>query len=337
MQYAQTALVQIEASKVDEALRPERLLAALDEHRRYLKQQRGFVDMRVTRSVNPQGNVLLVVETRWASAQDLVDYETQEPNITGVISAHQDLIVPNTLQVLDMEAVRAGSGGPAEQAEQVTERLALPLLVPLGVLAFALLVIYGLSRVYLAVSNEVATGLAAGIAGGVLLIAILIATRPEIKGVHIAGIVTVAALVLFGGALYAVIDEDEGEAHAPGAEEPAANGEPDDDGAEPGPGGGAISMGDNFFEFEGEQEPAIPVAVGEEVTFELSNDGLAPHNMRVSGVDGQYDTDDDAVSDPEIFTAGDTGSITFQLDEAGEFPFRCDFHPIDMFGTIVAE
>lgn len=331
MQYAQTVLVQIEANKVDEALRPEGLLAELDEHRRYLKRQPGFVDMRVSRSVNAQGNVLVVVETRWASAQALVDYETQEPNVGSVMAAHDELIVPNSIQILDMESVRAGTAGPGEQAEQVTDRLALPLLIPLGVLSFALLVIYGLSRIYLEVSNEVATGLAAGIAGGVLLFAILIATRPEIKGVHIAGIVTVAAIVLLGGAIYAVSEEDEGEAHVPGVEEPPA------DGGEPGPGADTVVMGDNFFQLGDQKEPAIPVAAGAPVTLDISNGGLNIHNMRAAGADGEYDTDDDAVSDPDTLSGGDTATISLNFSEAGESPFRCDFHPIEMVGTIVAE
>ena len=111
---------------------------------------------------------------------------------------------------------------------------------------------------------------------------------------------------------------------------------PDGDGDGPPP-GASIVMGDNFFEFGGEQDPAIPAAAGAEVTFDLTNDGLNIHNMRVSGNDSDYETDDDAVSDPDAMSGGDTGAITFTLDGPGEYPFRCDFHPIEMTGTVVVE
>lgn len=75
MEYVQAVLVQIEANKIDEASRPQGLLAELDEHRIFLEQQRGFLDMRVVRSINDEGNILLAVETRWEDDASLVEYE----------------------------------------------------------------------------------------------------------------------------------------------------------------------------------------------------------------------------------------------------------------------
>jgi hypothetical protein len=125
----------------------------------------------------------------------------------------------------------------------------------------------------------------------------------------------------------------------PSGEEPPADGAVDGDGDGDGgpPAGDTIVMGDNFFEFGGEQAPSIPVPAGVETTFALQNDGSAIHNARSSGDDGEYDSDDDAVSEPDLFNPGDTGSITVTFAEAGEYPFRCDFHPIDMTGTFVVE
>src|SRR3970282_145479 len=168
MEYVQTVLVQIEASALDEASRPRGLLAELDEHRSYLRQQPGFEEMQITRSVNPEGNVLLVVETRWRDDQSLT--------------------APDSPQVLDMEAVQPEAARPKDTATQVSERLALPLLVPVGVLAFALLVIYGLSRIYLEVDNDVATPLAAGISIGVLAIAWYLSSRHHVPAWQVASI-----------------------------------------------------------------------------------------------------------------------------------------------------
>jgi plastocyanin len=99
-----------------------------------------------------------------------------------------------------------------------------------------------------------------------------------------------------------------------------------------------VSMGDNFFEYEGEENPTFTVAPGATVTFNLTNDGAAVHNMRVAGEDNEYDTDDDAVSDPDIVSAEDTATLTWTApDEPGEIDYQCQFHPIDMLGTITVE
>lgn len=94
-----------------------------------------------------------------------------------------------------------------------------------------------------------------------------------------------------------------------------------------------VSMGDNFFE-----PNEFTVDAGATVTFNLSNDGTAIHNMRVDGGDGEYNTDDDTVSDPELMNAGDAGTLVWTApSEAGEIIFQCDFHPTDMLGTITVE
>src|SRR3990172_1201442 len=208
MQYVQTVLVQIEASAMDEASRPGGLLADLGEHRSFLRQQHGFQDMQITRSINAEGNVLLVVETRWQDDNSLVEYETHEPNVTSIVNKYPELIVRDSLQVLDMEAVRAEAARPVDAATQVSERLALPLLLAPGGLAVALLVIYGLSRIYLEVSNDAATPLAAGISIGVLAIAWYLSSRPHVPAWQLASIGVLAAALLTGGALFALIYED---------------------------------------------------------------------------------------------------------------------------------
>ncbi|MFQ5473869.1 MAG: plastocyanin/azurin family copper-binding protein [Dehalococcoidia bacterium] len=95
-----------------------------------------------------------------------------------------------------------------------------------------------------------------------------------------------------------------------------------------------VSMGDNFFEVDGATNPTLEVRTGESITFEIVNDGVAIHNMRIAGVDNAYDSEDDFVSDPDFFIAGDEGTLTFTIDEPGTFNYRCDFHPIDMIGQI---
>src|SRR3990172_9607410 len=56
-----------------------------------------------------------------------------------------------------------------------------------------------------------------------------------------------------------------------------------------------ISMRDNFFE-----PSEYTVSPGQQVTFNLTNDGQAIHNMRIAGLDDEYNSYDYAVSYPYI-------------------------------------
>ena len=94
-----------------------------------------------------------------------------------------------------------------------------------------------------------------------------------------------------------------------------------------------VSMGDNFFE-----PNEFTVETGQKVTFNLTNGGIAIHNMRVAGADNEYNTDDDALSDPTQFSSGDTGTLEWTApDKAGEIDFKCEFHPTDSTGIIKVE
>ena len=278
MEYIQTILFQIPATRLEEAMGTGGLLSELDQHREYLRNQPGFRDLRITRSINNEGNVLVIVETRWTDDGSLVRYETNEPNAASIVRKHEHVLVPGSLQVLDMEALRTESSWkPLEQAEHARERTILPVVIPLGVLAFLLLVIYGLSRVYLEIRGDNATGLAVGIALFVLLVAVFLANNPKASGVQIGGILAICALVLAGGAIWAVVQEDdhgEAVAHEP-APLPASHLAPVVTG---------IELTDNKFVFNGEENPAVPAKVGEN-TFTVKNTGVAIHNIHVDGTD----------------------------------------------------
>jgi plastocyanin len=129
-------------------------------------------------------------------------------------------------------------------------------------------------------------------------------------------------------------DDDDDEGDDGGA---TATAEPTEDGDGGDGGGGAetfeVSMGDNFFDPD-----TLTVPAGATITINLTNDGAAIHNMRIGGEDNEYDTDDDAASDPDIVSAGETATLEWEVpDEPGDYDFRCDFHPTDMVGAIVVE
>lgn len=326
---------------MDEAAQPGGLLAGLDTHREYLKSLAGFRDIRITRSINNEGNVLVVVETRWSDDTSLVRYETGEDNVAAIVRKHSNVIVPNTLQVLDMEALRTESSFThGEAAENANLRTILPIAIPLAALAGILLVVYGLSRIYLDLGGDSATILAAGLAIGVLFIATYFAVSPNASGFLIAAVFMLVSGVFVGGVIWALLEDDPTHSEAveePGGEEPG-EGEEEPGGESPAPGGDiVVLLKDNVFEFEGEEDPAIPVASGEEVVFSLTNEGAAIHNMTIAGEDGELGTDDDVTSDPDTIRAGDEGTLTWTPPAAGTYDFQCDFHVSEMIGTIVVE
>ncbi|KKL74485.1 hypothetical protein LCGC14_2064430 [marine sediment metagenome] len=99
-----------------------------------------------------------------------------------------------------------------------------------------------------------------------------------------------------------------------------------------------VSLGDELTDTDTLRSFFTPneftVAAGQEVTFNLSNDGTVPHNMRIAGPDGEYMTDDDTLVDPEILNPGDTAVLRWTApSEPATIIFRCDFHP-DSVGTI---
>lgn len=100
----------------------------------------------------------------------------------------------------------------------------------------------------------------------------------------------------------------------------------------------ALSMGDNFFDLDGARNPTLELAAGDAIEIALTNDGAAIHNMRFAGEDNQFNTSDDAVSDPNIVPGAQTATLEFTVPEnGGTYSYQCDFHPTDMKGTINAE
>jgi plastocyanin len=118
---------------------------------------------------------------------------------------------------------------------------------------------------------------------------------------------------------------------APATTPPAGNG--DGNGVDGGEVSFDVSMGDNFFE-----PNEFTVAPGTTVTFNITNDGQALHNVRIAGEDNEYGTDDDAVSDPELLSPGQEGTVTWTAPSTpGTYDFHCDIHPTDQIGTIEVE
>jgi len=94
-----------------------------------------------------------------------------------------------------------------------------------------------------------------------------------------------------------------------------------------------LSMRDNVFE-----SARFTARGGVAAEFNVVNDGTEIHNVRIAGADKDYNTTDDAVSDPPLVNGGETATLRWGPPSiGGSFAFRCDFHPETMVGTISVE
>lgn len=80
----------------------------------------------------------------------------------------------------------------------------------------------------------------------------------------------------------------------------------------------------------------LAVQVGESVILRVTNGDSTPHNLRLAGIDGVFDTEDDAVTVPDSIENVQVGELTFAPPADGFYTFRCDFHPTTMGGMITA-
>ncbi|MBI2723438.1 MAG: cupredoxin domain-containing protein [Chloroflexi bacterium] len=337
MEYVQTVLVKVAATKFEAALQPGGLISDLEAHRDFVAGQPGARGMQMTRSLSPEGDALVVVETRWANNNARADYASGSTNAASIINAHQSEIVAGSLDVHRMQADRA----PGQEAPtRMYDRMALALLVPAGVLSFALLVIYGISRIYLTLPAGWATPVAAAMAVTILGLCWYFATHPTVPRWQYAAVLVVGLGALAaGGTATGIYDYNNSEVKRVETPPP-----PPPPGTTPSaPGTPVIDMGDLFFaDAQGNKAPTITIAAGQPVTIDIRNTGAALHNVHVSSADGSYPVafckvgGENPCSDPAQISGGASGKLVVNLPP-GTYNFRCDFHPSQMTGKLVVQ
>jgi plastocyanin len=83
-------------------------------------------------------------------------------------------------------------------------------------------------------------------------------------------------------------------------------------------------------------EPAtFTVDAGKTFRINLTNSGTFVKKLRIAGPDRLFETDDDIVGGS--VNGGATGEVSGKIDEAGEYPFRDDFHPTTLQGTLTVQ
>lgn len=322
MEYVHTTLVQIAANRVSEA---DSLFRELEAHRDAASAMRGYQGLRISRTTHSEGNVLVVVESRWSSNNSMVDYAAATENAATIVGKYDSLTVPGSLQTHRMESV---AGERAEAPNRMYDRLALALFVPVGVLAFALITIYFLSRIYLSLPAAAASIMAISVAILILAACAYFASSATIPRWQWLGAAVLGfGALAIGGTFAGVYDENHKEVHVP-----------ENDGAEPTPAPGGpvvIEANDNFFVVPDLTIPPGPVEIP------VLNVGTALHNVQVA-VSGDYSSGtcqrgSPGCSEPNQIRGGAEGVLTLDL-QPGTYNYRCDFHIADdMVGTITVD
>lgn len=216
------------------------------------------------------------------------------------------------------------------ESKEAYGRLVLPLLIPATAFLFAVLVVYGLSRIYLELNTyhignvSMATPLAIGVALMILLTAFYLSSQQRISVFQVGGIFMAGAMLLTAGGIWAAVhDESTGEA---AVVEPTPGGTPG------GPPGINVSLIDPSYGVTA--EPASTAAG--EVTFVVTNDGTLVHNFNIvkselDPADLPYDEENFQVDVTQVtiiakgdnLPVGQSEDVTAQL-EPGAYVLFCN-------------
>ena len=73
---------------------------------------------------------------------------------------------------------------------------------------------------------------------------------------------------------------------------------------------------------------------GEVFEIDVTNNGSVHHNVTIDGGDGEFQTNDDWISDPPSFDKDETAKVLAKFDQAGTYKFECNLHAGIQVGTI---
>ncbi|MCI0632422.1 MAG: cupredoxin domain-containing protein [Actinobacteria bacterium] len=184
------------------------------------------------------------------------------------------------------------------------DRLVMPVLLPIAIVVILALVLFGFSRILLAVTPEAATATAILVASGVLAAASFAAARAQVRLSTIAamlGAVTGFAMLAGGIALAVAGGDDEGEGEE---ERPVV----------------VLAAADIAFD-----QASLTVPAGQPFTLRFHNqDADIQHNVDIF--------DNEALTGEPVFGGEIVTGVT-EIDypvpalEAGPYFFRCVIHP----------
>ncbi len=184
------------------------------------------------------------------------------------------------------------------------DRLVMPILLPLGILAVIAAVLFGLSRILLSLTPTAATVTAIAVASGVVITAAVAAGRKQVRLSTLGAMlgVTAGVAMLAGGVALAVVG---------GSEEEAGGGEKP-----------VVTLAAANIAFE---PTSLTIPAGEAFTLQFHNqDANTQHNVQIF--------DDPTFAGTPVFNGALITGVRqtgYEVDplEAGAYFFRCEVHP----------
>ncbi len=199
----------------------------------------------------------------------------------------------------------------------------LPLGLPvLGLFAIASLMFF-MSRILLAVSEQGSTGVALFVAVLILAVGTIFAVKPNISGRTMAVALAVGGVLMFGGGIVAAAIGERTIEHHGAEAEGGAEGEHGAEAPEPEVEARNISFTRTDLVLKAEAEVKLKFTNG---------DAGVPHNLAI------YRTEEykEVVFAGAVFTGEGVRTYDFKAPAAGTYFFRCDVHPT-MKGKVTVE
>ena len=195
------------------------------------------------------------------------------------------------------------------------EGLLLPILIPLGALAVIGLVLFGFSRILLAVSHNAATVVALVAASGIVATAAIVAGRKKVTGGSLLSMVGASAgIAMMMGGLAIVAVGPEKKAEGGGEAQVVTLAAP------------AGAAADGF------DKGSLSVISGEAISLEFDNqDPNVPHNVVI--FDGKDETAPELFKG-ELITGPAKATYAVPALPPGSYFFHCEVHPATMQGVI---
>lgn len=238
---------------------------------------------------------------------------------------------------------------------ETLDRAVFPVIIPVAAIIGILFFVFFFSRILLAVEPIFATLIALGLALNILTACALLAVLPGLRTAVVVAAMAIGALFLAGAGVVAMAVSPEARLEA--GEERPERGTEGEGGEQPAPGGGGAPAETPSPGGEGACEPsgatlsitAPPGATGtgfdatclgapadEPVTVEFANEDSLVHNWALYR--DQSATEHLGGGSVDQPVAGGQ-SETYEVDalEAGQYFYRCDFHPTTMTGTFVVK
>lgn len=195
--------------------------------------------------------------------------------------------------------------------DNMRDRLILPVLIPVGALAFILFLALVMSRILLNVPAEIATAIAIMTAINLLAAFSVMAARPNGGRALMVGLgaIVLVPLVLGSAAAAGMVPLPEEEEHGAGEES------------------AAVEIAANGLAFD-KKELTIPADT--EFVLAFNNEESQPHNVAILEAQGSPN----ALFRGAIVTGPKLAEETVEPLPAGEYYFQCDVHPT-MNGKVI--